>query len=251
MSASQSKVVVDHEGDLSSSQKLVNFLGFLFLETDLLEVGILDDLVQSRSNRRVKHFKIWKRIAMIAIPLMNQPSLLLRSITLLPMGNLNSSHLIFESYFPNHTWFWIREFVELQQRYLLSLLSNQKNLRIPTGSNELIVDGLPAHVGIGIVSLFCLSSLVKRVPVPVACGTDPVSLGVAQEWIPWGRIWDESKNTKDVFLLIRMYSMCQVANVCRGSAWNENLESLQVDWKRKTIFHYNLIQYPGILQNHL
>ena len=36
------------------------------------------------------------------------------------------------------------------------------------------------------------------------------------------------------FPVIQMYSMCQVASVCRGSAWNENLESLQVDWKRKT-----------------
>ena len=35
--------------------------------------------------------------------------------------------------------------------------------------------------------------------------------------------------------------MCQEANVCRGSAWNENLESLQVEWKRKTISHCNLI----------
>ena len=54
MSTSHSKVVVDHEGDLSASQKSVLFLGFLFLETDLLlEVGILDDLVQSRSDSRV------------------------------------------------------------------------------------------------------------------------------------------------------------------------------------------------------
>ena len=48
-----------------------------------------------------------------------------------------------------------------------------------TGINELIVDGLLANVGIGIVSLSCLSSLVK-VPDPVACGTDPRSLCVAQ-----------------------------------------------------------------------
>ena len=50
-----------------------------------------------------------------------------------------------------------------------------------TGMNEFIVDGLPANVGNGIVHLFCLSSLVKKVPVPVACGTDPRSLCVAQE----------------------------------------------------------------------
>ena len=61
MSASHSKVVVDHEGELSSSKKPVLFLGFLFLETDLLlELGILDDLEQNRSNLRVQHLKIWK-----------------------------------------------------------------------------------------------------------------------------------------------------------------------------------------------
>ena len=48
MSTSHSKVVVDHEGDRSSSQKPVLLLGFRFLETDLLLE--LDDLVQSRSN---------------------------------------------------------------------------------------------------------------------------------------------------------------------------------------------------------
>ena len=32
------------------------------------------------------------------------------------------------------------------------------------GITELIVDGLPANVGIGIVSLFCLSSLRKETP---------------------------------------------------------------------------------------
>ena len=50
----------------------------------------------------------------------------------------------------------------------------------PTGINELTVDGLPATVSIGIVSLFCLSSLAKRVPDPVACGIDPRSLCGAQ-----------------------------------------------------------------------
>ena len=52
---------------------------------------------------------------------------------------------------------------------------------IPPGINELIVDGLPANVGIGIVSLFCVSSLAKRVFVPVACETGPCSLCVSQE----------------------------------------------------------------------
>ena len=44
--------------------------------------------------------------------------------------------------------------------------------------------------------------------------------------------------------------MCQVASVCRGSAWNENLESLLVDWKLETISHYNSIPHLEILQNH-
>ena len=61
MSASHSKVEADHEGDLSSSKKPVLFLGFLLLETDRLhELGILDDLVQSRDNLRVQHLEIWK-----------------------------------------------------------------------------------------------------------------------------------------------------------------------------------------------
>ena len=51
-----------------------------------------------------------------------------------------------------------------------------------TSINELMVDGLAANVGTGIVPLFCLSSLVKKVSsVPGACGTDPRSLCVAQE----------------------------------------------------------------------
>ena len=58
MSSSDPEVVADHEGDLSSSTKPVLFLGFLLLET--LEVGILDDLVQSRRNLRVQHLKNWR-----------------------------------------------------------------------------------------------------------------------------------------------------------------------------------------------
>ena len=45
LDTNHSKVVVDHEGDLFSSQKPVLFLDFVFLETDLLlELRILDDL---------------------------------------------------------------------------------------------------------------------------------------------------------------------------------------------------------------
>ena len=49
--------------------------------------------------------------------------------------------------------------------------------------------------------------------------------------------------------VIPLYSMCQEAGVSRGPAWNENLESLQLDWKCKTISHCNLIPLLEILQN--
>ena len=50
-----------------------------------------------------------------------------------------------------------------------------------TGNNELMVDGLLANIGIGIVPLCCSSSLSKEVNVPLARGTDAVSLRVS----PW------------------------------------------------------------------
>ena len=59
MSSSDSKVVVDYVSDPSSAKESILFLSFLFLQTDLsLEVGILDDLVQSRRNPRIQHLKI-------------------------------------------------------------------------------------------------------------------------------------------------------------------------------------------------
>ena len=59
MSTNNSKVVVDHVSDLSSAKQTVLCLSFLFLQTDFfLEVGILDDLDQSRRNARVQHLKI-------------------------------------------------------------------------------------------------------------------------------------------------------------------------------------------------
>ena len=60
------------------------------------------------------------------------------------------------------------------------LLFNHRVLRNFHGVNELMVDGFLANVGIGIVPLFCSLSLAKEVLVLVACGTDSVSLGVAQ-----------------------------------------------------------------------
>ena len=107
-----------------------------------------------------------------------------------------------------------------------------------TSIDELMFDGLVANVGIGIVPLFCSSSLAKEVLVPVACGTDPVSLLVSYN----GEFLDDDFGTDQKykidyqkrFLVIQMY---QMANVCRGSSWNGNLESLVTDWERKTNFH--------------
>ena len=64
MSASDSKVVADHGSDLSSAKEPDLFLSFLFFETDLLlELEILGDLVQSRSDSRVQHFEIREILA--------------------------------------------------------------------------------------------------------------------------------------------------------------------------------------------
>ena len=63
MGTSDSEAVVDHVSDLSSAKEPIFFLSFLFLQTDLLlEVGILEDLVQSRHNPRVQHLKIREMI---------------------------------------------------------------------------------------------------------------------------------------------------------------------------------------------
>ena len=45
---------------------------------------------------------------------------------------------------------------------------------ISTGINELMVNGLPANVGIGIVPLLCLSSLAKEAPANVGIGIVPL-----------------------------------------------------------------------------
>ena len=49
---------------------------------------------------------------------------------------------------------------------------------ISTGVKELMVDGLLANIGSGIVPFFCSSSLAKEVPVTIVRGTNSVSLGV-------------------------------------------------------------------------
>ena len=64
MSASNSKVVTNHGGHLSSSYTPILFLGFLFFETDF-EERISDDLFQSSSNLGVQHFKVGKFVSSI------------------------------------------------------------------------------------------------------------------------------------------------------------------------------------------
>ena len=44
--------------------------------------------------------------------------------------------------------------------------------------------------------------------------------------------------------------MCEAAIFYRGWTKSENSESSQVDWKRDTIFHYNLVPHLENLQNH-
>ena len=51
------------------------------------------------------------------------------------------------------------------------------------------------------------------------------------------------------FPMYQASSMCQVAGFGRGSAYNEDLEQLLVDWERGIIFHCKLMRHLGILQN--
>ena len=84
MSASHSKIVVDHKGDLYPSKEPNLLLDFLLLKTDLLlELGIQDDVVQCRSNLPVQHFKVWKIFSLLIVRILvhpkNQPSPLLEN----------------------------------------------------------------------------------------------------------------------------------------------------------------------------
>ena len=65
-----------------------------------------------------------------------------------------------------------------------------------------------------------------------------------------GRINCGTLVTKKRFLVVQTYSMCQVASVCRGSAWIEDLERLPVDWGREKVFHLKSITLLEILLNH-
>ena len=91
----------------------------------------------------------------------------------------------------------------------------------------------------GIVSTFCLSSLAKESPTLWLVELILVLFVVRKGEYLEGDLRVNQKwkiDYQKTFLVILMYSMCQEASVCRGSAWSENLESLQADWKRKTIF---------------
>ena len=55
---------------------------------------------------------------------------------------------------------------------------------------------------------------------------------------------------ENVFPVVQTYCICQVASVCRGSAWNKRLESLLVDWEREKIDHCNSIPHLDIHLNH-
>ena len=67
-----------------------------------------------------------------------------------------------------------------------------------------------------------------------------VDLGMNQMW----KI-DHQKR----FPVVQMHSMCQVASVCRGSAKNENLKSLLVEWEREKASHCDSIPLLEILHN--
>ena len=101
MNTNHSKIVEDHERNLSYSHKSILFLGFLFLDTDLfLEVMnsgwyCSEQKQSSRPTSQNLENSFQKRIAKTSIPPMNQPSPLLWSKTLLPTENQNKESLDF------------------------------------------------------------------------------------------------------------------------------------------------------------
>ena len=105
----------------------------MFLETDLvLDLGLLDDLVQNRSNLRVQHLIVWKLFPPTDREDLNSSNE--STISTSSIHNIASDgksqqvvtsflNLIFQQKK------WSGEFVELQLRYLLSLLSIHEVLR--------------------------------------------------------------------------------------------------------------------------
>ena len=155
-------------------KKPVLFLGFLFLETDLLlELGILAGLVQSRSNLRVQHLEFWKILPRTDREDFNSSNESTISTSLIHnVASDGKSEQV-------ATWFLNRIFHTKNGSELWNLSKcnsdicclccpTRKFCGISTGSVERTVDGLPANVGIGIVPLFCSSPLAKRVADPAA-----------------------------------------------------------------------------------
>ena len=142
-----------------------------------------------QSSRPASHFldiAFQKRIARTWIPLMNHPSPLLWPITLLPTDNQNRIAV---------------------PKFAVFAVQPQNSAETPTSIIELIVDGLLANVGIGIVSLFCLSSLAKTSPRPCSLWNWPSlsllcarvnSLRMISGWIKRRKLI-----TKNVFLWSR------------------------------------------------
>ena len=193
MSASHSKVVVDHESDLSSTKESGPlFWAFcssrltFFMKWEFWMILFRAEAIFASSNSNFGKF----------FPAIDREDF-----------NSSNESTISTSLIHNIAWDGKSEQVVT---WFLNLIFHTKNdrgagnlsncssdiccLSCPTkefcgksiGIVELIVDGLLANVGIGIVPLFCSSSLAERVSVPVACGTDPRSLCGAPEWIPWG-----------------------------------------------------------------
>ena len=127
MSASHLKVVVDHEGELSSSKKPILFLSFLFLQTDLLvEVGILDDLVQSRSNSRVQKFKSLHAIDREDFGSSTESAISTSLIHNVASEGKSEKELswVLNLIFQHTNDDGVGEFIKLKLRYLQSLLSS-------------------------------------------------------------------------------------------------------------------------------
>ena len=153
MSTSDSKVVVDHVSDLSSSKKL-------FLQSDLLlEVWILDDLVQSRSHSRIKHLKILEILTSIDHEDFNSAT----------ESNISTSltHNVASKGKSEQELTWVfnlifqyenDEGVENQMNWssdICSLCFTAIELcGISAGRKEFMVDGLLADIGIGPKSFF-------------------------------------------------------------------------------------------------
>ena len=80
MGSSDPELIVDQVGNLSTSKETVLFLSLLFLQTDSpIELGILDELIQCRSDPRIKYFKIsalkyHEQMTKILIHPLNQPA---------------------------------------------------------------------------------------------------------------------------------------------------------------------------------